>query len=451
MKTAAAWGALGAAAGTIVPVDADGLPTAFPAGALAVNTMIQFDPGQTYELTYTASGKAHIQVNSATVISDAPGKITFHFNGPDPFAQINIFKDGAWPAGIHIVRQDRVTSFAKGEKFAPDMLAQLKGFSPLRAMDWLATNGSTRTDLRLTDTKGSYANGVPIAVIVNLANKTGARPWINLPHLITDTKARALFAHLKTNLKPGILPVIEYSNEMWNWGFVQTTWAQKRPGANNDPGRWYGLRSGQLAIIARAYGFKLSMFGQFVQPDLFANNIYPGFKASGALDSDVEAIGAADYVAGTLNDQTKPDALALLAANDIDGALANLRAQVETDKPIHNKWGAIAKAHGWKYWTYEGANFHLNTLGFGDKMDALAAFYAKVQMDARAADVISAETDAFQAAGGEIEVPYDWANPSGRGGFFGLIGTPTLEMMQARIAANAPVARIADGLAALPQ
>ena len=66
----------------------------------------------------------------------------------------------------------------------------------------------------------------------------------------------------------------------------------------------------------------------------------------------------------------------------------------------------------------------------------LAAFYAKVQNDPRAGDLVSRNTDLFQAAGGDMETVYNWSSPSGRDGYFGVLGTPTFAMMKARMAAQ---------------
>lgn len=497
MKSASSWNLINAPAGTAIPFDADGLPTGFPDalpyyGGLTVMTAVE--PGATYVVFYKAAKLARIQMNDATVVSHDIGKLTLAYKGTLPYQQLLIYKnDGTFPTDIHIIRQDRVAAYLAGEQFAPDMLAQLKGFSPLRAMDWLQTNGSPRSTMILDDTKGSYISGVPLDVVIALANRTGAAPWINLPHLISDDGARAVFARVKANLKAGIVPVFEYSNEMWNSAFTQTNWAwaltTPKP---NDNLYWLGYRSGKLAIIGRSYGYKMALMGQFVTPFRFAS-IYSGWQGSGALDSDLSAIGAADYYTGNVNDWGKPIGLAFLtrfeaalaqpatattAAKPEDTAAMNavigdILADVASFQPTwtgyHQQWGGFAKAHGVPYLTYEGANFHLDTLYFGATNQRMAAMVARVQMDPRAANIVSAGTDAFRAAGGDTETVYNWSSPPGTGGFFGVLGTPTLAMMQARIAASAPVtqvpandnptiaemramvARIAAGLAALPQ
>jgi hypothetical protein len=414
-----------------------GEPANFPAGASMVHAAVGMDsPGQTFALLY--SGTATFQFTGGKVLSTAPGRVTFQWSPPDPSkVGMQIIIRSGVPADMHIVREDQVALFQAGEIFKPDWLDRFKGMSHFRAMDWLRTNGSTATDMLLT-WDGSYADGhpVPLSIIVALARKTGMRPWIDLPLGIGDVGLTAALDYLKTNMPPGNIPIIEHSNEVWNTGFPQGKVALAAVTAKTgDTGYYYGQQLAHIASITRGYPVGLVAMWQFVSPGKFAN-VLAGFTAGGGKDSDLEAIGAANYLYGNLNDARSPIGPALLAGKDIPGALANVAAQLPGNAVLHAKWVAIAKAHGWKYWTYEGGNYHLNTLRFGTNAEPLRAFYQAVQEDPRAAPVLATEMENFAAAGGDAMTIYNLSSPSTVGGYFGIVSTPGWAMYRARLDAK---------------
>jgi len=60
--------------------------------------------------------------------------------------------------------------------------------------------------------------------MVDLANTVGRDLWICVPHQANDDYVHNLAQLIKQNLKPSLNVYIEYSNEVWNWGFSQATW-----------------------------------------------------------------------------------------------------------------------------------------------------------------------------------------------------------------------------------
>lgn len=421
MKTAGPWAVQGTPTEPLALSPA-GEPANFPAGARMVYAIVGMDsPGATFDLLY--SGTATFQLQNSRVIATEPGKVTFAWDEAKASkGGLQLIIRSGVPSAIHIVRDDQLALFQSGEVYQPEFLALLAGMSHFRAMDWLRTNFAAPVKLEYD---GSYASGVPLSAIVALANKTGLRPWIPLPLGISDADTTAALDYLKAHLSPGIRPIIEPSNEVWNTAFPQGKFAMTAATVKTgDTGYFYGLQLAHIASITRAYDVGLVSMWQFVSPGRFAN-VYAGFTAGGGKDSDIEAIGAANYLYGTLNNTKKPDALALLAANDIDGAVADVAAQLPDNITRHKAWVTIAKAHGWKYWTYEGGNYHLNTLFFGANAEPLRAFYQKVQEDPRATANIAAEMENFAATGGDAMTIYNLSSPSTVAGYFGIVSTPS--------------------------
>jgi hypothetical protein len=66
-----------------------------------------------------------------------------------------------------------------------------------------------------------YGRGVPLEVLVELANQLNAHPWFNILHNATDDYVSQFASYVRDHLKPNLKAHIEYSNETWNeifWG-----------------------------------------------------------------------------------------------------------------------------------------------------------------------------------------------------------------------------------------
>ena len=124
--------------------------------------------------------------------------------------------------------------------FMPKFLDNLKYYNTIRFMDWARTNqlfstwpnnpGPTVIDwswsadindktrvAHIDDAIWSTEKGVPISIMVKLANILDADPWFNIPHLASETYVRE---HAKTvkKLEHNLHVYLEYSNEIWNSG-----------------------------------------------------------------------------------------------------------------------------------------------------------------------------------------------------------------------------------------
>ena len=158
---------------------------------------------------------------------------------------------------ITIIREDQLALSELGVLFNPLWLDRIADMRVLRFMDWMFTNGSVQTkwDDRPTLNDASYVwRGVPVEVMVALANKVGADPWFNMPHAADDAYMSAFAEYVRDHLDPTLLANVEYSNEVWNFIFPQAVWARDAKTA-----RW-GKEAGE---------------GGWIQPGLFTN-LKPG-------------------------------------------------------------------------------------------------------------------------------------------------------------------------------
>jgi len=121
-------------------------------------------------------------------------------------------------------------------------------FSTIRTMGFTHTNNSNPffpgvtewanrkkvDDATYEDDNIGNENGAPWEVIVDLANAADVDLWINVPVAATDDYVTQLANLIKNRLEPDRKLYVEYSNEVWNWGFLQSVW-------NNEKAKTLGL------------------------------------------------------------------------------------------------------------------------------------------------------------------------------------------------------------------
>ncbi|WP_226780963.1 SGNH/GDSL hydrolase family protein [Oceaniglobus trochenteri] len=245
-------------------LDENGWPTRLPRDLGSIGTLILTDlpedaAGAAGSYLLRFQGKGIVEV-SGRARNQRYGKnaVTFDFTpGPGP-VEIRIQRtDPADPVrAITVVRADRVADFDAGALFNPDWLALLDGFRVLRFMDWMATNNSTQVHWQDRPRPGDYTyaeKGVPVEVLIALANRLKADPWFTLPHMADDAYVRAFGEAVRAGLAPDRQVIAEYSNEVWNWQFDQAKWAREQAAARwsePDAGhQFYGMRAAEVANI----------------------------------------------------------------------------------------------------------------------------------------------------------------------------------------------------------
>lgn len=115
--------------------------------------------------------------------------------------------------------------------FAPEFLESIKSYRALRFMDWMDTNNSkiSTFDQRPKVADARYTTrGVPVEIMVELANTVKADPWFTLPHLADDNYIEKFAEYVRDHLDPDRLVYIEYSNEVWNSIFDQSRYAAEQ-------------------------------------------------------------------------------------------------------------------------------------------------------------------------------------------------------------------------------
>ncbi|ERT09117.1 putative cellulose-binding domain protein [Lyngbya aestuarii BL J] len=167
-------------------------------------------------------------------------------------------KTGNYIKNIRVIKAENESLYRSGGIFNPEFIEKINKFRSLRFMDWMGTNHSQQKEWkdRPTPDMATYTlKGVPLEVMVALANQVQADPWFNMPHMATDEYMANFAQSVKKSLDPNLNVYVEFSNEVWNWNFQQTHYAlkqgQKRWGEDKGDAfrQWYGMRSAQMCEI----------------------------------------------------------------------------------------------------------------------------------------------------------------------------------------------------------
>ncbi len=212
-------------------------------------------------LSYSLAGR----INAAA--SSVPGTEIISVTPQEPGIQICITEtDSTNPIrNIRLYAPGMETRAVAGEVFAPDLLARLQGFGAVRFMDWQRTNNSTQSDFSRralpSDARYTSDRGVPVEVMVDLANRLRLQPWFNMPQPATDAYVTAFAALVRERLANTLPVYVEYSNEIWNDQFGQGRSINDegvakfagRPGSDFDKRlNRFGERTAQICQLWRA-------------------------------------------------------------------------------------------------------------------------------------------------------------------------------------------------------
>lgn len=432
------WGGVAQSALAAVQ-DANGWPTAMPAGASHLTTMVlsELPAAMTsaagrYRLTYTGRGKIEIWGNARNIAASA-GTIRFDHvptGGGSVFIDIKEI-DPTSPIRITgIVNERHAAAFDAGEVFNPEWLALIRDFRVLRFMNWSKTNNSTESAWSDRPRRGDYTwqrRGIPLEIMVRLANHIGADPWFCLPHLATADYMTRFTTLVLDRLNPRLKAHFEYSNEVWNWMFRQADWcnaeAQKLwPGYGEGWVEYYAHKSVQMArIVDAVYGAEkhravkvLGMhtgwqgleyqilngtrwrqtFNQAQPPSAY----FDAYAVTGYFGSDLGNENGGRVTMGWLDQYGEAGAL--------DRAFSALGSSVTGLLSTWRYHKAAADKAGLKLVMYEGGS-HVVGLGQWQENARLTAFFAKLHRDPRFGPLYTRMLANWRDVGGGANALFD--------------------------------------------
>lgn len=330
--------------------------------------------------------------------------------------------------------------------FTNEFLRAVKPFRVLRFMDWLSTNNQAPhwgyypntiswDDRKLpndaTQIDDGNKRGVAWEYVIELANVTGKDIWINIPDIASDNYVEGLGKLLKSRLKAGINIYVEHSNEVWNWGFMQSVYNRMAAedeiskGKSNlcDDGktdidtiraRRHARRTMEIGkIVANALGPK-SMITR-VRPVLAWWTIYPD-QYEGMLEWAQRNYGKPSNYFYGIGSTGYINAGEQALTGDVPAILAAMRENADGSVKYWDSLNGIAKKYGIKSLAYEGGS----DTGGGDPTNV--ANRIRAERSAEMANIIGHHIkDNWFGHGGDLFMYFTLSSAYSRYGCWGLV------------------------------
>ena len=266
--------------------------------------------------------------------------------------------------------------------FHPLFIQDVKHFRTLRFMQFLSTinNPVQNWQERAPYHYASWAlgKGSPYELAIELANKTNAEPWFNLPVRINNNYIEEFARLVRNRLKPDLNFYVEFGNELWNnaWPYnMDAEYLANRgrelwPETNGEELHYrlnyYGMRSHQMCDITKTVFDENServlcvMGGQtgvpWVAEQSLACPYYAPQNGNTDCGSNMDVLAVGNYFAGYFADERYLNTLnqwAGIGAQGIDNLFAEFYHGVLRELTYHPdepEWwqapehGALAQA-----------------------------------------------------------------------------------------------------------
>jgi len=444
------------------------------------------DIGARFVVAWEGDGRVEVRGGAAVERADAERRLYFTLEPEETrlrLSDIDLDGSGDPLRNVRVFRADFEPLLAAGEIFNPEMLQFLAPFRSIRFMDWMQSNawgqcsgGSTSgedcyaivspecgeggrclmpghwnerptADAPSSLASGQYLDvsapelgtrvgGYALETLVALANRVPADPHFNIPVDYDDEYARNFAIYLRDHLALGLTATIEYSNEVWNWGFPQSQYANER-GREAWPeegtawvqymaGRTHGLCeimkdvfAGQeerlRCVISPQTGWR-EMAETVLDCPAWAAD-HPGV---GACFDGLDAINVTGYFAGCLpqHESTLLEWLAEGRDSALDKAFEQLEhgglieecsgeSKDDLDYTIegYRYFAELARARGLDLYVYEsGTHFNVED----DADPALAELLVDLTRDERMYELYTKNFAGFKAAGGSVLNVWGW-------------------------------------------
>lgn len=296
--------------------------------------------------------------------------------------------------------------------FNPEFLDRVRRYSVIRFMKWMEDHDTPvrtwKDRPRLDDARWS-THGVPLEIIVELANRVQAEPWFNMPHRADDEYVRRFAQQVHELLDRKSRAWVEFSNEVWNGEFQQNREVAQCESGRVEEGTYaashvcYAERSIEVFRIwrhafgkdqARVVRVLASQIGSlwtserilkhkdaYKHADVFAVAPYFGVIASPQNADEVRAMGVADVLDYT-REKSLPKTMDLV-----------------------KKQATLARSFGLPLVAYEGGT-DFRARGGLEEDAQLNGLFDAASRDPRVGQVYTDALNGWREAGGQLFIHY---------------------------------------------
>jgi hypothetical protein len=368
-------------------------------------------PSGIYTVLYEGEGRIEFG-GAATVVASKPGRMQIRVN-PERggiFLKLTATNPKKNVRNIRVIMPGFEKTY-KENPWHPKFLERWQGIACVRYMDFMKTNNSTISSWsdRPTPDDATFASkGVPVELLVDLANRLKADPWFCMPHKANDEYVRNFAEMVKKSLAKDRKVYIEYSNEVWNTIFSQYAYASeqgKKLGFADKPWeaawRYTAYRSVQIFTIwEKAFGGMSRLVR--VLPSQ-ASNSFVSKQIAGFQNAykHADALAIAPYLSFNVSPKSTPP-VTEVAGWSVDQLMSHLEKQ---SLPQSVKWirdsKSVAKQYGLKLIAYEGGQHMVGIFG-AENNEALTKLLFQANSSSRLGDIYRQYFDAWQKEGGDL-------------------------------------------------
>lgn len=259
--TANAWDDAALRVQMMATADADGYPTAIPAG-VTCGTLILTEQaaasapviGGRYRVDWQGHGT--VVVDGVSNVTSGAGWIEFDYvptGGNMVGVGITATTQGNHVRGMRCYMVKHAALIAQGKRVNPDWRAVWPNVKLIRFMDQLKTNTNTQVNWSQAAKPSSICNGPSYEEIVEACNELGCDMWINMPYASTPAYSTACATMVLAKLNPALKVYAEWANEGWNYagGFQTAPYLQALVAGKNY--NWMQMAGGRSAETMQAW------------------------------------------------------------------------------------------------------------------------------------------------------------------------------------------------------
>jgi hypothetical protein len=392
-------------------------------------------PTGDYTLLYDGEGKLDVTANSGeglTIVSQTPGRMVVKVTAAADGVFLNLRSTN--PANpfrnLRFIMPGHEKTY-QTQPFNPQFLKALAKFKAIRFMDWQETNGSQLANWadRTTPTASTQAaaSGVALEYMIQLANTLHAEPWFTIPARASDDFVRQFATMVRDKLDPSLTAHIEYSNEVWNYGFEQARYANEQGvklGLDNDQylagTKYYSQRSVEIFKI-----FEAVMGGTKRIDRVLAGQSVNTWSAEQLLTwkeayKHADSYAIAPYFDGRdilLNSDKAAQIVKMSQDQVLDILQADIRGPIKKNIVESSN---LARKYGLKLQGYEGGQ-QLTGFQFEKDEPQITKLYSEVNRNPRMGDLYTEYLNTWKAAGGGLFNHYYDVGRSGKFGMWGAL------------------------------
>jgi hypothetical protein len=446
------------------------------------------DIGQRFVVTWEGDGSVDIMGGIDVEHDEARRRLTFTLAGDATnvrLSDIDLDGSGDYVRNVRVFRADFEAQLEAGEIFNPDMLEFLRPFRSIRFMDWMQSNAygqcsggptpgsdcyavtspdcgdggrcvmpghwqerpTNEAPSRLASGQyldvsapelGTKVGGYSLETLVALANRVPADPHFNLPVDYDEDYVRRFAEYLRDHLALGLTATIEYSNEVWNWQFPQSQYANElgRELWPDEGSAWMQFAAGRThtacRIIKEVFAGQEERVRCLISPQTGYRSLartvldcpewaadHPG---EGPCSRYVDAISITGYFAGCL--VYHPEVIETWLEDGQDSALDRAFQQLEHGGLIdecsgdeednldytidgYRFYSELAATRGLGLYVYEsGTHFNFD----GD--ERIRDFLVDMTRDERMYDLYTKNFLGFKDNGGSVMNVWGWVAPN---------------------------------------